>query len=95
MLIGVGHGAGGQGLVVDGVGDEGSYGCVKVLVCVVVDEGSLFVSVLELGWSHWPRVMAAGFVKYTFVSLVSLVLVMSSTGFVVGDKERAVIEVVC
>ena len=37
--------------------------------------------------------MAAGFIESTSVSLVSLVLIMSSTEFVVGDKERAVIVV--
>ena len=46
--------------------------------------------VIEFGRSHWPRVMAAGFVKYTSVSLVSLVLVMSSTGYVVGGRERGI-----
>ena len=35
--------------------------------------------------------MAAGFIESTSVSLVSLVLIMSRTVFVVGDEERAVI----
>ena len=55
----------------------------------------LFVSVLELGQSHWPRVTAAGFVKTTFVSLVSLVLAMGDIGSVEGVRESVVVAIKC
>ena len=40
-----------------------------------------------------PRVMAAGFVKITFVSLVSLVLALGDMCDVVGLRESVVVAV--
>ncbi len=50
---------------------------------------------VEFGQSHWPRVMGAGFISSSLVSLVSLVLVVNVSGIVVGDKERALVAVMC
>ena len=48
VLIGVGHGAGGQGRVLDVVGDEGSVVSVKVVVFCFVGASSSN-SVLKVG----------------------------------------------